>query len=106
MGHNIYNSYGSDSNSNSNSNNVAQYGEQEQDTGYDYRSFGEYNSENRVAPSSRSTGEILMYIGVAAAIIAGIAFFSSKKKESNEAKKQSLILEGDAGDYKAEGEIA
>jgi hypothetical protein len=95
---NFYNS-GSD-------NNGYQYGEQEQDTGYDYKSFGEYNEDHRVAASRRPTGEILMYIGVAAAIIAGIAFFSQKKKESNEAKKQSLILEGDAGDYKAEGEIA
>jgi len=78
----------------------------EQNSGYDYRSFGKYNDDNRVAAESSSTGAILMYIGIAAAVIAGAVYFTQKKKESNEAKKQSLILEGDAGDYKAEGEIA
>jgi len=91
---NIYNNDRDDNNDN------------EQNTGYDYRSFGKYNEQHRVADAKSSTGTILMYIGVAAAVIAGAVYFTQKKKESNEAKKQSLILEGDAGDYKAEGEIA
>jgi len=91
---------------NNNNNNDRDDNYDEQNSGYDYKSFGKYNEENRVAAKPSSTGTILMYIGVAAAVIAGAVYFTQKKKESNEAKKQSLILEGDAGDYKAEGEIA
>ncbi|KAL3935779.1 MAG: hypothetical protein SGBAC_008768 [Bacillariaceae sp.] len=97
-------------NNNNNNNNIYSNdrddNDDQQTSGYDYRSFGRYNEENRVAESKSSTGTVLMYIGVAAAVIAGAVYFTQKKKESNEAKKQSLILEGDAGDYKAEGEIA
>ncbi|CAJ1952119.1 unnamed protein product [Cylindrotheca closterium] len=96
-------------NNNNNNNNIYSNDRDDNDqqnSGYDYRSFGKYNEEHRVAAAKSSTGTILMYIGVAAAVIAGAVYFTQKKKESNEAKKQSLILEGDAGDYKAEGEIA
>lgn len=90
------------------------YGDEENDgnnhqqsSGYDYRSFGKANEEHRMAADQKSLGSVLLYVGLAVVAVAGAAyFFVYKKKETDEAKKQSLILEGDAGDYKSEGEIA
>jgi hypothetical protein len=80
---------------------------QQQNAGYDYRSFGKYNEEHRLAANKKSWGAVLLHVGLAAVAVAGAAYFAvHKNKESDEAKKQSLILEGDAGDYKSEGEIA
>lgn len=88
--------------------NSKQDGEDDQQYGgYDYRSFGKYNEEHRVAANKKSVGSVLFYVFLGVVAVAGVAYFAVyKNKESDEAKKQSLILEGDAGDYKAEGEIA
>jgi hypothetical protein len=92
------NSYGDEENDGNN---------QQQSTGHNYRTFGAYNEEHRVAANQRSLGSVLLYVGMAVVAVAGAAyFFVYKKKETDEAKKQSLILEGDDGDYKVEGQIA
>eukprot|EP00980_Cylindrotheca_fusiformis_P002964 scaffold683_cov124-Cylindrotheca_fusiformis.AAC.33 len=85
----------------------SQSSNQRSNGGYDYRSFGKLNEEHRAAANRKSLGSVLLFVFGAVGIAAGVAYVVLyKKKEPEEEKKQSLILEGDASDYKAEGEIA